>query len=312
MSSPRLRRLRLDQERLEARFRDSTKIRVVSTSGVPAEKYEIAYAVRGLCTAPNDAIFERAEHVVEIKLSLGYPRRAPQCKMLTPIFHPNFDEVSVCIGDFWAPSEGLDDLVVRIGRMIAYQEYNVKSPLNGLAARWAEQNAHLLPVDPEEIAPASRDAGAEEQEPAIVVTLGDFVEAAESPAAEESVAAPQPSIDASPSGFEAPAEKSAAFSPGAVSSAVFLPRLDFGMISVAIEPGRLTVGRAPGNIVQLTHDSVSSHHAEIFRTDNQITLRDLSSTNGTFVNGGKIVATMLSEGDRVYFGDLEAVYLAGA
>ena len=42
---------------------------------------------------------------------------------------------------------GLDDLIIRIGRMIAYQEYNTKSPLNGLAAKWAAQNSHLLPID---------------------------------------------------------------------------------------------------------------------------------------------------------------------
>jgi hypothetical protein len=59
----------------------------------------------------------------------------------------------VCIGDFWAASEGLDDLVVRIGRMISYQEYNTKSPLNGLAAKWAAQNAALLPIDARNIAP---------------------------------------------------------------------------------------------------------------------------------------------------------------
>jgi hypothetical protein len=37
--------------------------------------------------------------------------------------------------------------------MIAYQEYNTKSPLNGLAAKWAAQNPHLLPIDPCPIAP---------------------------------------------------------------------------------------------------------------------------------------------------------------
>ena len=73
--------------------------------------------------------------------------------MLTPVFHPNFDATSVCIGDFWAPSERLDDLIVRVGRMIAYQEYNTKSPLNGLAARWAAENPQFLPIDPREIAP---------------------------------------------------------------------------------------------------------------------------------------------------------------
>src|SRR4051795_8483411 len=73
--------------------------------------------------------------------------------MLTPVFHPNFDDSSVCIGDFWAASESLDDLIIRIGRMISYQEYNTKSPLNGLAAKWAAQNPGLLPVDPRPIAP---------------------------------------------------------------------------------------------------------------------------------------------------------------
>lgn len=92
---------------------------------------------------------------MEVNLSLGYPRRPPHCRMTTPIFHPNFDASSVCIGDFWAASEGLDDLIVRVGRMIAYQEFNSKSPLNGLAAKWAAQHPDLLPVDAREIAPPS-------------------------------------------------------------------------------------------------------------------------------------------------------------
>jgi Ubiquitin-conjugating enzyme len=103
--------------------------------------------------APDGAILERNDHLLEVNLSLGYPRRAPQCRMLTPVFHPNFDDSSVCIGDFWAASESLDDLIIRIGRMISYQEYNTKSPLNGLAAKWAAQNTSLLPVDPRPIAP---------------------------------------------------------------------------------------------------------------------------------------------------------------
>jgi hypothetical protein len=73
--------------------------------------------------------------------------------MLTPVFHPNFDDSTVCIGDFWAASEGLDDLIIRIGRMISYQEYNTKSPLNGLAAKWAEQHTKLFPIDPRDMAP---------------------------------------------------------------------------------------------------------------------------------------------------------------
>jgi len=35
---------------------------------------------------------------------------------------------------------------VRIGEMLTFQSYNTKSPLNGAAARWAEQNLHRLPL----------------------------------------------------------------------------------------------------------------------------------------------------------------------
>ncbi|MBZ5529967.1 MAG: hypothetical protein LAO20_00925 [Acidobacteriia bacterium] len=153
MLSPRIRRLKLDYESLQQRLAGWPVIRMVGTAGMPPELYRFQYLLRGLYVAPDGAILERDEHVLEVNLSLGYPRRAPQCRMLTPVFHPNFDDSSVCIGDFWAASEGLDDLIVRIGRMIAYQEYNTKSPLNGLAAKWAAQNPQLLPVDARPIAP---------------------------------------------------------------------------------------------------------------------------------------------------------------
>ncbi len=135
------------------RFADWPPIRVVGTAGLPPEIYRISYSIRGLYVEAGGDIVEREDHLLEVNLTLGYPRRAPQCRMLTPIFHPNFDAASVCIGDFWAASEGLDDLIVRIGRMVAYQEYNTKSPLNGLAARWAAQNQGLFPIDAREIAP---------------------------------------------------------------------------------------------------------------------------------------------------------------
>jgi ubiquitin-protein ligase len=153
MLSPRIRRLKLDYEQLQQRLAGWPLIRIAGTAGLPPELYRFQYLIRGLYVGQGGAILERSEHLLEVNLSLGYPRRAPQCRMLTPVFHPNFDDSSVCIGDFWAASEGLDDLIIRIGRMIAYQEYNTKSPLNGLAAKWAAQNPHLLPVDPRPVAP---------------------------------------------------------------------------------------------------------------------------------------------------------------
>jgi len=153
MLPPRIRRLKLDHEQLQQRFGNWPLIRIAGTAGMPPELYRFQYFLRGLYVGADGSILERNDHLLEVNLSLGYPRRAPQCRMLTPVFHPNFDDSSVCIGDFWAASESLDDLIIRIGRMIAYQEYNTKSPLNGLAAKWAAQNSSLLPVDHRPVAP---------------------------------------------------------------------------------------------------------------------------------------------------------------
>ncbi len=161
--SPRLRRLLLDYDRLQKRFANCSVIRIIEAVGNPPEQYRVEFMVKGLEIVAGGKIQERNQHLVEINLSLGYPRRMPQCKILTPIFHPNFDQTSICIGDFWAASEGLDDLLVRIARLIAYQEYNTKSPLNGLAAKWAMENQGQLPVDRREMAPMAL----EEAEPVL-------------------------------------------------------------------------------------------------------------------------------------------------
>jgi tetratricopeptide (TPR) repeat protein len=143
----------LDEETLQGLLQGWPLIQITGKAGIPPEIYRFTYNLRGLYVSGSGEILERESHVLEVNLTLGYPRRAPQCRMLTPVFHPNFDDSMVCIGDFWAASEGLDQLIIRIGRMISYQEYNTKSPLNGLAAKWAAQNSHLLPIDPRPVGP---------------------------------------------------------------------------------------------------------------------------------------------------------------
>jgi ubiquitin-protein ligase len=201
MLSPRIRRLKLDYDSLLKRFSGWPLIRMVGTAGMPPEVYRFQYQIRGLYVAPDGAILERNDHLLEVNLSLGYPRRAPQCRMLTPVFHPNFDDSSVCIGDFWAASEALDDLIIRIGRMISYQEYNTKSPLNGLAAKWAAQNTHLLPVDARPIAPPLEPV----TEPAQAVASAAAQTTAPVPPTQVSAPLPSPQVSPAASPQAAPA-----------------------------------------------------------------------------------------------------------
>lgn len=73
---------------------------------------------------------------------------------------------------------------------------------------------------------------------------------------------------------------------------------------------QLTVGRLAGNDVALDEASVSSRHAEILVQDGAVVLRDLDSTNGTFLNGEQITGEHpLNEGDEIYFGGVRSVFM---
>jgi hypothetical protein len=62
------------------------------------------------------------------------------------------------------------------------------------------------------------------------------------------------------------------------------------------------VGRVAGNTIQLRDSEVSRRHAEFRREDDVFILRDLHSSNGTFVNNKRIEQQPLKNGDRVQLG----------
>jgi ubiquitin-protein ligase len=146
MSTVRLRRLSADYERLQQILARHPRIKLVHAEGVPPERYELEFRIRSMRQA-GDELVSADRHRVEINLPLDYPRLPPQCRMLTPVFHPNIAPHAICVGDHWNAGEPIWSIVSRIGEMIAYQSYNVKSPLNGEAARWVEQNLDQLPTD---------------------------------------------------------------------------------------------------------------------------------------------------------------------
>ena len=143
----RTRRLIAEARQIEQAFSNSPLIKVASSGGDPPEVYQVEYRVKGLRKGWFGRPRVCSEHRVEIRLTSDYPRLAPQCKMLTPIFHPNIDAATICVGDHWTAGERLVDLIIRIGEMIAYQAYNIKSPLDGQAAMWADLHANRLPID---------------------------------------------------------------------------------------------------------------------------------------------------------------------
>ncbi|HID24629.1 MAG TPA: hypothetical protein EYP14_19830 [Planctomycetaceae bacterium] len=146
MSSVRLRRLRSDYEKLRHYVKRHPRLQLIQADGDPPERYQLEYRIRSLRQV-EDELTIVTSHLVEILLPRHYPRTPPQCRMLTPVFHPNIAPHAICVGDHWSAGEPLWSIVARIGEMLAFQSYNVKSPLNGEAARWVDDHPEQLPLD---------------------------------------------------------------------------------------------------------------------------------------------------------------------
>lgn len=142
----RLRRISSDYEQIKKDFAGHKYITVTPIEGDPPEKYHVTYFVNGIYLLPDGRIETQSRHEVEITLHSEYPRYKPICKILTPIWHPNFRDGQICIGDIWGAGESLTDIIINIGDMIQYKSWNSYSPLSADAAAWAMDNKYLFPV----------------------------------------------------------------------------------------------------------------------------------------------------------------------
>jgi EAL domain-containing protein (putative c-di-GMP-specific phosphodiesterase class I) len=74
---------------------------------------------------------------------------------------------------------------------------------------------------------------------------------------------------------------------------------------VRVHPLPFRIGRRPGLELVLAAESVSKNHAEIYWADDSLHVRDLDSTNGTFLNRQAVKDGPLHEGDILHFADFE-------
>ena len=76
-----------------------------------------------------------------------------------------------------------------------------------------------------------------------------------------------------------------------------------GTQSLTVSPGRiLLAGRSPSCDLPVRDLTVSRRHAEIELSDGGVRVRDLGSTNGTFVDGAPIEEALAAAGSRIAFG----------
>lgn len=83
--------------------------------------------------------------------------------------------------------------------------------------------------------------------------------------------------------------------------------------SVALFEGELNVGRSRGCGIVLADPCISRVHALVTIRAGRVFVQDLRSSNGTFVNGERILEEReLGEGDRLAIGNFDLVLRAGA
>jgi len=81
-----------------------------------------------------------------------------------------------------------------------------------------------------------------------------------------------------------------------------------------LRPNReIVIGRSSELDMVLVEDMVSRKHAKIVTDENVVTIEDLGSTNGTFVNGEKVRVSEIKDGDRILIGTsiIKLVTIAG-
>jgi len=75
---------------------------------------------------------------------------------------------------------------------------------------------------------------------------------------------------------------------------------------------KTTVGRLEDNMIQIPEPSVSSHHCEVLLRGDEVVVRDLNSTNGTYIDGEKITEKVLKPGQVLRLGQIEMRLETGA
>lgn len=75
---------------------------------------------------------------------------------------------------------------------------------------------------------------------------------------------------------------------------------------------KTTIGRVEDNTFQIAEPSVSSHHCEVLMRGEEVVVRDLNSTNGTFINGEKVSESVLKPGQTLRLGQVELKLDTGA
>ena len=129
---------------IKERFTSHKTISVLPTRGAPPDQYVVTYIIPGM-TQIDGEVVNATSHVIELSLPFGFPDLPPICKPKSIIFHPDFDQTAICLGDLWEQGRSLPDLIIHIGRMISGEFFSAGNAFNEEAAKWFVAHQDELP-----------------------------------------------------------------------------------------------------------------------------------------------------------------------
>ncbi len=148
--TPRQRRLEADYLEIRSKFDGDSQIDVVVSNPPYCTKYQVIYHLPST-RITGDSVYLRDQTVVEFELTAEYPRVQPVVKCFDPVFHPNFGTLNgvsakVCIADYWSPAQTLASIIIEVGEMLLWSKFNIRSPLNAVAAEYGQEHASEFPL----------------------------------------------------------------------------------------------------------------------------------------------------------------------
>jgi tetratricopeptide (TPR) repeat protein len=132
---------------ISERFKSDPHISVQPGEGSPPDRYEVTYTITGVQQGKNKEIQVAKQHSIVISIPFGFPHFPPNCKPLSPIFHPDFDQAAICISDFWEKDRTISDLIIHIGHMISGEIFSTGNAFNENAVLWYQQHKDELPFE---------------------------------------------------------------------------------------------------------------------------------------------------------------------
>ena len=82
-------------------------------------------------------------------------------------------------------------------------------------------------------------------------------------------------------------------------------------LTYVLGPGETVVGRGGDCDIFLGDVTVSRHHAKLAVSDEHLSIEDLGSTNGTYINGAREDAADLKAGDELIIGKFHLIVARG-